>query len=478
MAEVPSEVQSISLYRHNGAKALIHPFSQADHVLFQHTSNQHVQRATKTPRDGGCRLKFQSPTVWNDYHAASVTSREILLDLVQAMQQQNMQLLCCADLNITGWSAGTLFFQRNPEIPPAQIACLQLGHVDKVRVVQLSEPEIEGLRQVLLTNWKYGVSVNDKHGIRGYKLAGNPWRTMETSNSHSVDAFKLVIEMLEYMESNGWSRVVSFDCSISDYDADSLLFIRESFDRRLDSQICAIALESQHKIRLIGASDEVTMFEFQNAVCNHWRRGVSETNTFQGTLQIKCIGRPWTPKTTEENIASAQLICGVLEKMWKLGWQWHCAIDMSVSVRDKSTFFLSRNNRLDSLDVDDGVISCLQPKGHGKVNLVSFPAPILQRVVTSVQANRWCVPLLRIEQHGPNCATIHFQCDRLHRSCQTAEKAQTAKVYTDLIRIVGSSSEDAIFLGTADISGNYSSGTEDTSSYSLDTDAFFFSFLS
>jgi len=472
------DVQSISLYRYNGAKALIQPFSEADYVLFQHTSNQHVQRATKTPRDGGCRLKFQSPTVWNDYHAASVTSREILLDLVQVMQQQNMQLLCCADLNITGCSAGTLFFQKIPDTSPAQLACLQLGHIDKVRVVQLSESEIEGLGHVLSTNWKYGVSVNNKYGIRGYKLTGNPWHNLETSNSRSIDALKLVIKMLEYMESNGWSRVVSFDCSISDYDADSLLFFRESFDRQLPSQICAIALESKHKIRLIGASDEVTMFEFQTAVRNHWRRGVSETNTFQGTLQIKCTGRPWTPNTTEENIASAQLICGVLQKMWNLGWRWHCAIDMSVSVADKSTFFLSRSNRADASDLGDGVIGCLQPKGRGKVNFVSFPAPILQRVVARVQGNRWCVPLLRIEQHGPSCATVHFQCDGLHRSCRTTEKTQTAKVYTDLIRIVGDSSEDAIFLGSADISGNYTSGSENSSAYSLDTDAFFFFFLS
>jgi len=222
--------------------------------------------------------------------------------------------------------------------------------------------------------------------------------------------------------------------------------------------------------------DETTLSVFESAVRQNWKSGVSETNNFEGSRQIKCIGRPWCPRTTEENIASASLMGSVLQSLWRRGWHWHCAIDMSVSVADKSTFFLSRNSQTDTMDAG-GHIGCLQPKGSGKVNLVSFPAPILQRVLSLVQSNSWCVPLLKTEQHGPNCATIHFECPTLHRAHRTDDKIKTDLVYTKLLDLVGDSSEGVIFLGSADISGNCASGGENSPPYSLDTDCFFFSFF-
>jgi len=256
-----AEVQSISLYRYNGPKALICPLSQANATrIFQQFSSPELQQAIKTPRgDGGCcfRLKFQTGAVWMDHQSSGVTSRRVLLDLITVMQRQNMQLLCCADLVIAGSSAGTFFFQRITDPQAAacqkeqQLACLQLGHVDKLRIVQLPEAEIQGLEHTLSSSWRHGFAASDKYGTKGYKLTGRPWSTTETSNSLNLDAHKLVLKILEYMETNGWSRVVSFDCTTSDYDADSLLFFRDaSWTRQRSSEFCAVSLERHHKIRL------------------------------------------------------------------------------------------------------------------------------------------------------------------------------------------------------------------------------------
>ena len=475
-------LQCISLYRHNGAKALIQPFdSRTDSRVLQNCSNLDIQQAIKTGRGSACRLKFVSAAssrVWNDAHTAGVTSRQILFDLIQAMQQNGMQLLCCADLNLSGLSAGTYFFQENPEAPhQVQIACLQLANWDKIRVIELPIQEIEPLERILTNAWTRGVQKNDKYGIPGFKLSGRPWLSMETTNSENIDARILIIKLLHYMESNGWTRVVPFDCSISDSDADSLLFFRDPSFRqpRQPSEFCAIALERVHKIRLIGALDEVSLSTFENSVRNHWKGGIKETNRFQDARQVKCQGRPWCPHTTDENIASANLMCGVLQDMWHIGWRWHCAIDMSVSVSDKSTFFL-RRNRSDSQSSRVGTIGCMQPKGSGKVNLVAFPAPFLQHVTTEIQKKKtWCVPLQQVVKHSANCATVHFQASDLHRSYKTDQKIRTSSIYTDLMTIIGGSSQDVTMLGSADISGNYTSGS-DESSKSLDTDVFFFLF--
>lgn len=476
------EVQTVSLYCHNGSKALIYPSYGFD-PLFPHVSNPHLQQASKTLCGGGdcCRLKFQSRGIWLDRHATGVSAHQIVVDLAKAMQRQHMELLCCADLVISGnsRSAGTLFFQNIPNDKQKQLACLQLGGCDKVRIVELPESEIEAFGRMLSANWKYGVSVNNKYGLHGYKLGSHPWSTMETTNALSINVRILVINLLGHMESNGWSRVVPFDCYARERNADSLLFFRDESltGRQPQSEFCAVALERRHKIRLILSDAEVSSRStFENAVRKHWKNGISETSNFQHSVQVKCRGHPWCPHKTDENIASAKLICGVLQSLWSLGWRWHCAIGMSVSLQDKSTFFLSRNNLTSTTD-RSSQIGCLQPKGRGKVNLVSFPESVLQRVIVDIKRKNWCVPLLKIDMHGANCATVRFQCAGLHEGCKTDQKIQTSKVYANLLTIVGGSSEGVTILGSADISGNFSPSTDNSPAYSLDTDAFFFSFL-
>ena len=453
-----------------------------------------------------CRLKFQSSKPWCDYHIGCVVSCQIVFDIVQAMHRNNTQLLCCADLNLTGSSVGTYFFQliekeeENEEEELSQttkaaaatqqeFSCIQLGGVDKIRFIQLSESEIVPLARILSNVWERhgGIQKSNKYGIRGYKLAGRPWSTAETNNSINVDKYKLMIQMLAYMDSNGWTRVVPFVCSISDSDADSLLFFRQPAaslhvaplqQQNRSSEFCAVALEGNHKIRLVGTSDRETVSVFQNATSKHWKRGVNATASFEGTQQVKFRGEPWRPNTTEENIESAILVCGVLQEMWSLGWRWYCVVDMSLSVADKSTFFLSRNRNPNAVSDDDdlgGVIGCLQPKGSGKINLVTFPENILSQVTTRIYAHRWCVPLKQIARHGSNCATLHFQCDDLHHSYRTDEKIRTDRLYSDLLTMVGGAG-NVTMLGTADFSGNYKSGGENSNPYSLDVDAFFFLF--
>lgn len=478
------QVQSISLYRHAGAKALIQPCSESSAAaLFTcNEYNKHLVQASATQRGGGLRLKFlTSSSIWRDLYEASVLSHRMFLDIVLAMQRKNMQYLCCADLNLRGVAAGTHFFQR---VPPGtmgrqELACLQLANVDKIRIVQLPISERKGLSQTISKDWPYSVTRQDKYGLEVYKLGNRPWATMETSqHAGNVAARKLLIQILANMDRNGWSRVVPFNCTTSDRNVDSLLFYRnDSTPVSVHREFCAVSLERSHKIRLIGGTDETTQATFAGAVSRGWGKRVKEANRFSDSMQIKLLGHPWKPQTTPEHIASAKLVCGVLQSLWQLGWRWHCAVDLSVSIADKSTFFLSRpRGGSQCEDFGRGLVGCVQPKGRGEVNLVSVPPSALNQVVQNIQKARWNVPLLKVERHCSDSATIHFGSQELHRSQRTDEKLNTAEVYTELLRVVASAREGTTMLGTGDISANFHSHTDangHTTSYSLDTDAFF-----
>lgn len=505
------DFQSIALYNHAGSKALVLPYPQVERstsALVSQESfrrNPHLRGAVATNRAQSLRLKFPTSTgrLWVDLHQASVTSHQAFLDILMAQHERGYQYVCCADLNLRGEAAGTHFFQRVPEIlqqqqPQQELACIQLANSDKIRFIRLPAAEHDGLSKTIHRYWSHhGVQRADKYGLEVYKLAGNPWYAAETSaDKYYVDAHKLVLGILIHMDQQGWDRVVPFDCTTSPTNsgnAGSLLFFRDKHHHRPPPSIqgsdhrcdfCAISLEKQHKIRLIGggaSSDDVAQPIFENAVRRSWN--ITEThNLGNGNLQLKLSGRPWCPTSTAENIASAQLVCNVLQDLWKEGWRWHCAVDMSCKIDDKSTFFLRRSGSYGDDDDDifankDGRIACVQPKGKGKVNLVSFPASALQIALAMIRSATWSTTrLIKVETHGQECATIHFENQSLHYSSRTAEKISTASVYTTLLRLVASVNPETTMLGAADISGNFYSHRDSnghTTSYSLDTDAFF-----
>jgi hypothetical protein len=468
------DLQSISLYQHSGSKALLIPFTAAETALtgksrFQ--SNPHLaQSVVKRRAFSSLRLKFNSTWLWMAHHEASVLSHRAFLDLLACQHDRCFQYLCCADLNLRGRAAGTHFFQRcESSSPPIEMACLQLANRDKIRVIQLdSKVEHNGLATTIRRHW-HAVETTQKYGVTVYQLQGNPWLTNETSkDKNNVNARKLIMGILNYMNEQGWQRVVPFVCTISDWDADSLLFLREfTSEQSRPREFCAVSLERRHKIRLIGGADECTQTAFQESVSRHWI--ITETNRIaHDNLQLKLRGAPWYPVSTAENIASAQLVCAVLQGLWDQGWRWHCALDLSKSLGDKSTFVLARTLAGED-DFSGGRISCVQPKGSGKVNLVSFPPSVLERCIAQIKIAQWSTRLLEVERCSDHSATLHFDKTELHKSYRTDDKIVTAKLYTELLRIVAV--EGTTMLGTADISARYQS--DDNSSYSLDTDVFF-----
>jgi len=256
-------------------------------------------------------------------------------------------------------------------------------------------------------------------------------------------------------------------------------------------EFCAITLEKNHKLRLIGTEDSNTLAAFEDSVKHYWWQDVAETNRLEGDggLQIKVVGNAWNSTTTIDNIRSARLICGVLQTLWCLGWRWHCAVDLSTLLSDKSSFFLSRPMKNSSTTQDNedddnhydglssrGRIGCIQPKGSGKINLVGFPTSCLDKTIREINSasKNWPYKVDRIEklkEPDIGSAKIQFACLDMHETYTTDEKARTMRIYNELLHLVAKSGEGVTLLGTGDISGNCHSGRD--KAYSMDTDVFF-----
>ena len=477
--------------------------------------------------------------VWSDSQGKNaIHSRQVLLHLLHAMQQHGRTLVASGDLYSSQRTAATLFFQSNPCMEPyssssseddddnedgnevegneentnnntmTEICCIGFHNTDKIRLYQFSSEEATELsKEVISKKWKFGVlkdNVEKFPGIPEFKLAESPWWTFETSNEHHLEARRLVLGILNYMwHRGGYHTVVPVDCYVKGYlgvqgDMDNLVFYRTiRFDEQSQTRIpinkneptefICLCLERTHKLRMVGSSaDGTTHQAIRQAVADSWSQGVKESSIYEDSYQIKVNGNPWGHRTTPEAIAAAQLVCAIIEALFEQGWIWHCAMDMTRSLVDKSTFFFRRVSK----PLTNIRIGCIQPKGLSKINLVRFPPSFLITIMEELQTNKntresgddsddsWFgagISELTIHENGMS-GTIEFDTN-IHATTEDNIKNQVvrnSKIYRKLItRLLEYQHPQTKLLGFGDI---WTCETKDDELYIRDTDACFFSF--
>ena len=477
--------------------------------------------------------------VWSDSQGKNaIHSRQVLLHILHSMQQHGKVLIASGDLYSSQRTAATLFFQSKPPcIEPyssssssdddneedgkaddeniaedanvmTEICCIGFHNTDKIRLYQFSSEEANGLsNDVISKNWKFGIikdNVQKFIGIPEFKLAESPWWTFETSNEHHLEARRLVLGIFNYMWHRGYHTVVPVDCYVKGYlgvqgDMDNLIFYRNiRFDEQSQTRhvinkneptefIC-LCLERTHKLRIVGTSaDGTTHQAVRQAVAESWSQGVKESSIYEDSYQIKVNGTPWGHRTTPEAVAAAQLVCTIIEALFEHGWIWHCAIDMTRSLVDKSTFFFRRVAR----PLTNIRIGCIQPKGLSKINLVRFPPSFLITIMEELQTNKnsgesgvdntddgWFgagISEITIHENGMS-GTIEFDTN-IHTTTEDNIKNQVvrnSKIYRKLItRLLEYQYPHTKLLGFGDI---WTCETKDDELYIRDTDACFFSF--
>jgi len=452
----PKRLHCISLYTCPStevAKALLLP---ADQVFLTHLQQSSFMRGVRhvQDREDAIRLKFPSEREWG--------CMSTFLDVIR-----KFPLLCSVDLNRRGAIASfDLLFENT--LCTDEMSCLDLCNGHKIRIYDLPNDEIPGIQSAAAQHWRVE-RASQKYGVDVLKFEGSPWNCLETSNDASIRSRRLLMGILKYMYTNGWTRVVSTNNSFSRCDADSIVFYRSQKVQHALPDVCCIMLEKKHKMRLVGegALDQGTIDAFTFAANNHYR--IKEQNDVLGTQQLKFEGRPWMVQSNEDKLRTARMVCGVLEAMFKVGWEWHCAICLYLKPSEKSSFFLRRGDSFRHAKV-----GCIQLKGHHKIHLVGFPSQVRSRVERALQSSEWTIPEIDVQADDEDLI-LDFLDQGMFQAFRTDHKIRTISFVRRLLEEV-LHDRDASFLGTADMSSNTFKYDSDTPLRPQDTDVFFFAF--
>ncbi|KAJ3169215.1 hypothetical protein HDU88_001012 [Geranomyces variabilis] len=236
----------------------------------------------------------------------------------------------------------------SPEKPAAGLAqratCLiSLHESDKIRLLSLPT-DIRPAFEQAISRGTYSVqSQGDYHGSYQYKLKGRPWWGQ---GDDAVRSRRLVVEIFRFMESCGWTLLLSADVSKKPYDKDTWFFRRRDVGNPLPiyTQFAAISFNRADLLRVIMAPPQVVEVITSTAQ-RCYPRGVQEIRHKDGFPQIKLRGYPWHA-TGGDTVLARQFLLEVIDALLRIGWTMYASCDISTG---------TSNEHVD--DVDSWVIA-------------------------------------------------------------------------------------------------------------------------
>ncbi|KAK9765590.1 hypothetical protein K7432_005951 [Basidiobolus ranarum] len=205
---------------------------------------------------------------------------------------------------------------------PSSICCISLNESDKIRLIGAPEHLRASFREMLKRSWRKGIQVESDYCEQPeFKLLGNPWF------GHGDDAVPcrtLLIEILRYMENQGWRYIVASDVSKKQSDKATLLF--EYTGIVCTPTIFSLSFNRTDRLRVIGASPDIPG-TVREAIRSYWV--IQNEKFYHGSWEFKLAGNPWFADG-DDAIRARMLLMKILGALRRIGYKLHASIEVCV----------------------------------------------------------------------------------------------------------------------------------------------------
>ncbi|KAK4034345.1 hypothetical protein C8A01DRAFT_18826 [Parachaetomium inaequale] len=188
------------------------------------------------------------------------------------------------------------------------LACITLNHGDRIRFINLPEPDVAALRGVVQSTWPKGIQKIAPYGqAQELKLGGWPWRRTLAGFD---DSRRLLIRLLETLHDRGWVLHGAIDLSKKEHDTDTLVFRHQS-PPPPSSDWLVVSVDDYDKLRIVSSPPP----DLAAAVIGCFGPAVKRHQMDNSHLEIKFHGYPFCPSGTDEVNAGVMLLAllGTLE---------------------------------------------------------------------------------------------------------------------------------------------------------------------
>jgi hypothetical protein len=202
------------------------------------------------------------------------------------------------------------------------------------------EEIVAATQSVLQANWRVK-KVNKSSGFTEFELEGKPWYSVGEEN---LQTKYFLCSLLQKYYAFGWYLKAATDIQRYGSETNALFFHRQ---KPIETNVICLSLNSSDKIRILGP--EALYPIVKQSIVNSWPLGIKNEQIFGLSYELKLNGYPWykAQNDSTESFFTPNMMCNILNNLYKNGWIFINAIDSSNSEQSLNALYFMYSNEID-----------------------------------------------------------------------------------------------------------------------------------
>eukprot|EP01061_Rhynchopus_euleeides_P028150 TRINITY_DN457_c0_g3_i1.p1 TRINITY_DN457_c0_g3~~TRINITY_DN457_c0_g3_i1.p1 ORF type:complete len:504 (+),score=123.62 TRINITY_DN457_c0_g3_i1:60-1514(+) len=276
---------------------------------------------------------FSLPGLGHEGMSSAIRARGLMRCIVMEAYAAGYEAVTSTDLNRYSGTSAWIFRKAKPHSTLKCLAPLSIG-ISSTDSLQIAGPQdaVRIAERAVEAHYRGGVqSRSTQQDVQVMKLKGSPW--FSSSTEQLMNGRVLLLGLFSDLARQGYGLATTCNHKGT---SDTLFFsnCQPSHDR-----FAMLSLNSTDKLRLLGLDvEEIGIV--RSTVKSYWV-AIQQENSTALYHEFKLKGTPWWSNGTDA-VASRGLVMHLLQALRAVGWEAHCALDVSRKDSDKSSIMLRR----------------------------------------------------------------------------------------------------------------------------------------
>lgn len=220
----------------------------------------------------------------------------------------------------------------SPPIFKTQFACMTFNMLDRIRLVNFTEAEVSGIKEVVAQRWSPGLSHVQPYGeSMEFRLRGRPWLHRSGGND---DSRRLMLRILEKLFDMGWVLQGAMEITLKSESKgefskshmnlanilDSLIFRKQDPIPPPCDWIC-VSFDNSDKLKIVDSPPK----DLTDAILQTFGHDVRRKEITPDRVKMHLANMPWNPSGTD-TVKTRIILLKLIETLESCGFTIYATI--------------------------------------------------------------------------------------------------------------------------------------------------------
>ncbi|KAI1014949.1 hypothetical protein LB503_004081 [Fusarium chuoi] len=206
----------------------------------------------------------------------------------------------------------------SPPIFKTQFACMTFNMFDRIRLINFTESEVSGIKEVVAERWSAGLSHVQPYGeSMEFRLRGRPWLHRSGGND---DSRRLMLRILEKLFDMGWVLQGAMEITLKSESKDSLIFRKQDPIPPPCDWIC-VSFDNSDKLKIVDSPPK----DLTDAILQTFGHDVRRKEITPDRIKMHLANMPWNPSGTD-TVKTRIILLKLIETLERCGFTIYATI--------------------------------------------------------------------------------------------------------------------------------------------------------